>query len=173
MEFCSEKTSLVNNENNCCCRQCLVHLSYFWLIKKFSLQRVTSFKRTCVWQSRVYSKRFWNWVSMEAKQWLVSISAGWTYTLQGRKADGSDQKQDKGQGLAQSQLPGDTERNNHRESVGDITLIVFHITYTWTHKHRGQDVEAVAAEVFQKQKRRTREETERKDTTDTSNSWGL
>lgn len=102
------------------------------------------------------------------------MRAGRTYTLRGRQADGSDQQQDKGQGLAQSQLPGDRERSKQRQPVGHVTLaVLLHITYTRTHKHRGGDVVAVTAEVLEKEKGRTREETARKDTSDTSNSRGL
>lgn len=36
-----------------------------------------------------------------------------TYALQGGQGGGGDQQQNKGQGLAQSQLPTDTVRNKH------------------------------------------------------------
>ena len=83
------------------------------------------------------------------------MRAGRTYTLRGRQADRSDQQQDKGQGLAQSQLPVDMERNKHRQSVGNITLAVLQVTHTGTHKHRREDVKVVTADVFENKRKQT------------------
>lgn len=61
---------------------------------------------------------------------LALMQASRTYALQGGRADRSDQQQDKGQGLAESQLPVDTERNKHRQSVSVITVAVLHTSHT-------------------------------------------
>lgn len=50
---------------------------------------------------------------------------GWAYTLRGGQGHGKDQQQDKGQGLAKSQLPRDKERNKPRQSLGDVALCRF------------------------------------------------
>lgn len=92
--------------------------------------------------------------------------AGRTYPPRGGQADGNDQQQDKGQGLAKSQLPRDTETNKPRQLLGDIT---HHIPM---HNRRGKDVHVVA-DVFEQEKGRTKEDRERKTEADTSNRRGL
>lgn len=71
--------------------------------------------------------------------------SGRTYAQLGGRADRSDHQQDKSQGLAHGQLPGDIERNNHGQLIDDVTLNIFHITCTWMLKHKGEDAEGMAA----------------------------
>ena len=84
-------------------------------------------------------------ISAAATRWLVLMRGSRTYTLWGRHADGSDQQQDKGQGLAQSQLPGDRERNKHVGQSVTNTLAASRGLNTGTHDHKVD-----TAEVFEK-----------------------